>query len=143
MRPAMAAAIGAVGSFVGTLCIAVLWALISVYLLGQVDVKFGAFGTVQLLVLTGAVGGIAGAGGVFSRYLVLLRRAHVSRPWPLFMLGMVGGAFLALLLERLLMIDVSPLPEVPGLIIIVALVGFMLNGLLAFAAIRCGLIQAA
>lgn len=127
MRPALAATFGAFGSLSGTLGLSLVWILVDVYVLGHVDPKFGALGTVQLVALVATLGGLAGATGAFPAHWALLRHRPAAQPLVSFLSGVAAGAGVALSLRWLLQLDMSPFPEVVGLVCAVALVGFLIN----------------
>ena len=127
MRPALAATFGSLGSLAGTVGLALTWVLVDVYVLGHVDPKFGAFGTVQLVAFIAVLSGLVGAAGAYPAHWAFLRQHKVSKPLVPFFTGVVAGAGLALSLRWLLQLDVSPLPEIVGLVGVVALAGFIIN----------------
>lgn len=136
MRPFIAALTAALGSCIGTCAVGIVWSLVSVYLLGQVDPKFGPGGTVQLAIVIAFAGGVAGAmGGLPAYWLLFRRRASVKVSLPLLAGAVIGGC-LAPLLGWVLRVNPSPLPEIPGLIGMQMMAGFVVTGLLGSVVMR-------
>jgi len=111
MKPAIATALHVVTVVVTATTLAVTYALISVYLLGNVDSKFGAAGTVQLVGLIAALcSGAAGAGsGLF--HFFWLRKLIGSFRNLTFWSGAVVGGLLAVVHKPLLF----NMPVLPGI----------------------------
>lgn len=128
----IAALTGALSSCMGTFVVGIVWSLVSVYLLGQIDPKFEPDRTVQLVSLIAFLGGLAGAAGGVAAYWVLFRRCASVRTWLPLLAGVTSGGCLAPMLGLVLQINPSPLPEMPGLIGLQVLAGFVINGGVGF-----------
>ncbi len=120
----------------GTCAVGVVWSLVSVYLLGQVDPKFGPGGTVQLAGLIAFSGGLVGAVGASPAYSLLFRRCASVRPLVPLLAGAVSGVCLAPLLYLALQFDPASPLTIPALVGTLMLLGFVTNGLLGGVVMR-------
>ena len=111
MNPPVATALHVVTVVATATTVAVTYALISVYLISNVDPKFGAAGTVQLIGLIAALcSGAAGTGSGLFHFLWLRKRIGASCTHT-FWTGAVVGGLLAVVHKPVLF----NMPILPGI----------------------------